>query len=179
MKNPDREEFQKPEFQQFRGVNPEDTYFNADVDKIFRKTGDPVFEKKVFPATLIATHVGNSYCASTYAALLSLISNVPQDQLIGKRIVIFSYGSGLAASMFSLVVTQSLADIVSKANIMEKLKRRVEITPEQYSEAMKLREKAHGQKSYTPVTSNENIETGDFYLKSINDQYQRFYEIKS
>jgi len=176
--NPDREDFQKPEFQQYRNTKPEDTYFNADLEKVFRKIGDSIFEKKATPATMIATNVGNSYCASVYAALLSLISTAPQDQLLGKRILFFSYGSGLAASMFSAIITKPVLEIAQKANIVEKLKQRVEVSPEQYVEVMQLREKACGQKNYTPVSSIDNIEKGDYYLKYINEQYQRFYEIK-
>ena len=178
LKNPDREEYQSPDFQKYRDVKPEDTYFDADLEKTFRKLGDPVFEKKVVPSTLVAANVGNSYCGSTYAALLSLLSNVPEEQLLGKRVVIFSYGSGLAASMFSLQITGSVADIVKKADVMGRLKRRVEVSPEEYNEAMNLRAKAHGQKNFTPVATPDNIETGCFYLKSINDQFVRSYEIK-
>jgi len=178
LKNPDLPEYQSPEFQKYRNVKAEDTYADAELEKVFRKLGDPLFEKKVHPGTLIATNVGNSYCGSTYAALLSLISNVPESQLLGKRIIFFSYGSGLASSMFSVQVTRSVADLVSKANVMERLKRRVEVDPKEYDEAMTLRHKAHGQRNFTPVASSDNIEPGCFYLKSINDQFVRSYEIK-
>jgi len=43
---------------------------------------------------------------------------------------------------------------------------------------MKLREESYGKKDYIPQTSNDLIEPGCYFLKFINDQYQRFYEIK-
>jgi len=178
-RNPDRPEFQLPEIQQFRGVKPEDTYFNADLEKIFRKLGDPIFESKVIPATLVSTNIGNTYCGSTYASLISLLSNVPQEKLLGKRVVIFSYGSGLAASMFSLHITSPVSQIVERINMMERLRLRTQISSEEYIQVMSLREKAHGQKDYTPVTPIDVIETGCYYLKYINDQFQRFYAIKN
>ena len=54
--------------------------------------------------TLISTEeCGNSYCGSLYAGLLSLIQN-KAEVLPNKRVLMFSYGSGLAATQFSINV---------------------------------------------------------------------------
>lgn len=46
----------------------------------------------------------------------------------------FSYGSGMAATMYSLKVNSSVFHISKTANIISKLKERVVYTPEQYSQ---------------------------------------------
>ena len=48
----------------------------------------------------ISARTGNIYTGSLYLGLISLIENQPS--LVGKKIAMFSYGSGLASSMFIL-----------------------------------------------------------------------------
>ena len=50
---------------------------------------------------------GNMYTASLYAGLVSLVSEV--NSLEAKRILLYSYGSGLCSSMFSVVGSTSPA----------------------------------------------------------------------
>ena len=54
---------------------------------------------------LLAKQLGNIYTGSLYNGLLSLICDETID-LTGKKILMFSYGSGCAASMFVLKVNQ-------------------------------------------------------------------------
>ena len=178
LQNPDREEYKDQNVQQFRHINPEETYANADLEKIFRKISEPMYEKKVVPSTYLATNIGNTYCGSTYCSLLSLLSNVSDQDLIGKRVVAFSYGSGLASSMFSFIIKRSVKDICSKANVIERLNQRIEISPEKYVEVMKLREQAHNKKSFAPVYTTEYIEKGSFYLTQIDELFRRSYAIR-
>ncbi|KAH1248949.1 Hydroxymethylglutaryl-CoA synthase [Glycine max] len=49
----------------------------------------------------IPKQVGNMYTASLYATFISLIHN-KHSTLDGKRVILFSYGSGLTSTMFSL-----------------------------------------------------------------------------
>lgn len=41
-----------------------------------------------------------------------------------------------------------------------------------------LRERAHLQKSYTPIGNTETIFPGTYYLTGIDDMFRRKYEIK-
>lgn len=72
------------------------------------------------------------------------------EELQGKRIVLFSYGSGLASAMFSLHFTkedkmisalQQLKDNVS--HVKSYLEKRTKCSPETFSQMMKLREETH------------------------------------
>ncbi|KAI7999164.1 Hydroxymethylglutaryl-CoA synthase [Camellia lanceoleosa] len=70
------------------------------------------------------------YTASLYAAFASLIHK-KHSSLVGQRIVMFSYGSGLTATMFSFRVREcqhpfSLSNIVTVMNVDKKLKSRHE-----------------------------------------------------
>ena len=52
---------------------------------------------------LLAKQLGNIYTGSLYNGLLSLICDESID-LTGKKVLMFSYGSGCAASMFVLKI---------------------------------------------------------------------------
>jgi hydroxymethylglutaryl-CoA synthase len=64
--------------------------------------GKKRYTQRVQLITEVLTLCGNMYCASVYSSLCSLLMNVDSEKLQGKRIGIFSYGSGLASSFFSL-----------------------------------------------------------------------------
>jgi hydroxymethylglutaryl-CoA synthase len=55
---------------------------------------------------LLAKNLGNIYTGSLYNGLLSLICDESVD-LSGKKILLFSYGSGCAASMFCAHVREN------------------------------------------------------------------------
>ena len=74
------------------------------------------------------------YTASVYSGLCSLLKNVNSEQLEGKRIGLFSYGSGLASSLFSFKVHGSTKKFQEKLNLTERLAARNVVTPEAYDQ---------------------------------------------
>jgi hydroxymethylglutaryl-CoA synthase len=74
------------------------------------------------------------YCGSVYGSLCSLISNISSADLQGKRIGMFSYGSGLASSMFSFKVNGSTEEIAKELDIQARLDSRRTVAPEVYDE---------------------------------------------
>lgn len=61
---------------------------------------DTEAEKKLSTSLKYSRTIGNSYTASLYVALTSLIDNATED-LAGQRVGLFSYGSGCVAEYFS------------------------------------------------------------------------------
>jgi len=59
---------------------------------------------------LLAKQLGNIYTGSLYNGILSLICDTSID-LAGKKIMMFSYGSGCAASMFMIRCVGPYSDI--------------------------------------------------------------------
>ncbi|KAH7404783.1 hypothetical protein KP509_15G042500 [Ceratopteris richardii] len=85
----------------YRCMPLEDSYTNRDLEKVSQQVAKPFYVEKVEPATLIPKQVGNKYCASLYGGLASLLHQKASD-LHGKRALMFSYGSGLASTLFSV-----------------------------------------------------------------------------
>ncbi|MFQ6637869.1 hypothetical protein Gotur_013714, partial [Gossypium turneri] len=85
----------------FSTLTGDESYQSRDLEKASQQVSKPLYDAKVQPTTLIPKQVGNMYTASLYAAFASLLHN-KNSELAGKRVILFSYGSGLTATMFSL-----------------------------------------------------------------------------
>jgi len=149
------------------------------VEKTFMGLTKKRFNERVQPSTEAPKMCGNMYTASVYSGLASLLSNIDSTTLQGKRIGVFSYGSGLASSLFSLKVVGSTETMKDALNLKERLAARRTVEPKVYDEMCELRKKAHLQKSYTPTGSPETISKGTYYLESVDDMFRRKYEIKA
>ena len=98
------------------------------------------FQQRVQPGIEVPTMCGNMYCASLYGGLVSLLSNVRCEDIKGKRVAFFSYGSGLASSLFSAKVVGDVSGMVEKLNLHERLNARRTVAPEVYDEVCVLRD---------------------------------------
>ncbi|OIW25296.1 hydroxymethylglutaryl-CoA synthase [Coniochaeta ligniaria NRRL 30616] len=148
------------------------------VEKTFMALSKKRFQDRVNTSIQVATNVGNMYCASVWGGLASIIGHVESEELQGKRIGLFSYGSGLAASFCSFRVngsTQSIKDVLS---IQKRLTNRRAVPPETYDAMCDLRKKAHLQKNFKPVGDVSTIAPGTYYLENVDDMFKRSYAIK-
>ncbi|RGB30289.1 hydroxymethylglutaryl-coenzyme A synthase C terminal-domain-containing protein [Rhizophagus diaphanus] len=177
-RNPDNSIFES--VQQFKDMSAEESFRSKDLEKAFITLSKSDYNKRVIPTLLAATQIGNMYCASLYGSLASLLSNVPSDELIGKRVGMFSYGSGLSSSFFSFQINKSIADISKVLDVPNRLKSRLELTPKQFSEVMRLREETHGKKDYKPVGDDSLVKdaffSGTYYLEEIDSKWRRSYK---
>lgn len=149
------------------------------VEKTFMGLTKKKFAERVQPSIEVPTMCGNMYCGSVWGGLVSLLSNVQPEQLQGKKIGVFSYGSGLASSLLSLKVVGSTEEMKKAVNLKERLAARRTVAPEVYDELCNLRKKAHLQKNYTPEGSAETIAKGTYYLEKVDDMFRREYSVKA
>lgn len=84
------------------------------------------------------------------AILLLIFSRHTTESIVGKRVVFFSYGSGLASSMFSMKFSDNnavrglLDRLVSNlSDLKQRLDSRQCVPPEEFDKIMKLREQTH------------------------------------
>ncbi|AOW07912.1 hydroxymethylglutaryl-coenzyme A synthase C terminal-domain-containing protein [Yarrowia lipolytica] len=148
------------------------------VEKTFLGIAKAQSAERMAPSLQGPTNTGNMYTASVYASLISLLTFVPAEQLQGKRISLFSYGSGLASTLFSLTVKGDISPIVKACDFKAKLDDRSTETPVDYEAATDLREKAHLKKNFEPQGDIKHIKSGVYYLTNIDDMFRRKYEIK-
>ncbi|CAI7728927.1 unnamed protein product, partial [Closterium sp. NIES-54] len=168
--------------QPFVGLDEEKSLTDRDLEKTAMRVAGPVYSSKVGPTTLVGKRVGNMYCASLYGSLASLLAQQGQ-QLEGRRILLFSYGSGLMSTLFSLTVRQaadpfSLATLTTHLDVHQLLESRTKVTPEEFVKTMHLMESRYGACSFTPATPTDCLQPGTYYLTQVDDLYRRSYARK-
>ncbi|XP_047158258.1 hydroxymethylglutaryl-CoA synthase-like [Vigna umbellata] len=184
LKNPSSvDAIAKEKLQPFATLSVDESYQSRDLEKASQQVAKPQFDAKVQPTTLIPKQVGNMYTASLYAAFISLIHN-KHSTLDNKRVILFSYGSGLTSTMFSLQLREgqspfSLSNIVKVMDVAGKLKSRHEFSPEKFVETMKLMECRYGAKEFVTSKDTSLLSPGTFYLSEVDSMYRRFYAKKS
>ena len=126
---------------------------------------------------VLAKQLGNIYTGSLYNGLLSLICDESID-LTGKNIMMFSYGSGCAASMFVLRVNAGYRRIQQLSDFRPRLARRVRVSAEEYNDWMSWREQNFGKGNLVPRASIQHLDPGTYYLTKIDEQLIRYYALK-
>ena len=188
--------------EQFASLPLDSTYSDVPLEKQLLALSRDSYTKKVSPATLLPQHIGNMYTASLYAGLASLLYT-QADALVGKRILCFSYGSGLASSIFSLHVPDSVraspltvqllggeaaGESVSVASLLQRLRalmsldtrlnERVQKAPAEFHASMEKREKLHSLDSFVASDSIDELRDGSWYLVEKDSASRRQYKKK-
>lgn len=105
--------------------------------------GDPApdesFERLVAASLRFPAEIGNVYTGSLYLALASLLAT-GGEQLEGKQVGLFSYGSGSCAEFFSGTVRAGTTARVRSLRIPERLAARRRLTVAEYEAIMTARE---------------------------------------
>lgn len=174
------DDFSDSTLQKYRDSKLEATYFDRDIEGAFMKQSKELYEHKTLPYLWLSNQVGNMYTPSLYGGLVSFIARHKVEELKGRRAVLFSYGSGLASSMFSMRVTDDLT-VLGKlsrgvADLGQRLDSRLKVEPSEFAATMKLREDTHHLAPYTPSGDVTRLFPGTWYLKNIDDKHRRFYE---
>ncbi|KAM4806408.1 hydroxymethylglutaryl-CoA synthase, mitochondrial [Urocitellus parryii] len=166
----------------FRELKLEDTYTNKDLDKALLKASLDTFNKKTKASLYLSTHNGNMYTSSLYGCLASLLSHHSAQDLAGSRIGAFSYGSGLAASLFSFRVSQDASPgspldtlVNSVSDLPKRLASRKRMSPEEFTETMNQREQFYHKVNFSPPGDTNNLFPGTWYLERVDEMHRRKY----
>ncbi|XP_054162051.1 hydroxymethylglutaryl-CoA synthase 1-like [Oppia nitens] len=171
------------QLERYKNIKLEDTYSDRELEKLLLTLSKPTFQKKTDPSLMLPRTIGNMYTASLYACLTSFLLSESLDSLKNKKLLLFSYGSGLAASMFSARISSdtspnsALAKMLKVvSDIPDRLKSRHRVSAKVFEEALNLREKTHNSAPYQPIGQTDNLSTGTFFLTSVSDKYHRTYK---
>ena len=115
-----------------RDMDYEKSLSDKTIEKTFMGLTKKRFNERVQPAIVAPTMCGNMYTASVYGGLCSILSYVSNEDLKGKRVAMFSYGSGLASSLFTLKVVGDVSSMKEKLSLEKRLAARRTVAPEVY-----------------------------------------------
>lgn len=148
------------------------------------RASEPLFKKKTAQTLLFAKEVGNMYTPSLYACLASYLISKDKEALKNKRIVLFSYGSGLASAMFSLRVNANEPQRDSQLGlIVDTLRqhrdnlehKRVQVEPDLYDRYLRERELTNKKVPRTAQFTTDCLRPGTWYLTTVDERYRRSY----
>ncbi|XP_055689794.1 hydroxymethylglutaryl-CoA synthase 1 [Lutzomyia longipalpis] len=180
MTPPSKRPARFPGFEKFDQLALEDTYFDKDVEKAFMTYYDEVYKAKTAKSLLVASQLGNMYTASLYSSLVSLLITHSCEELMGRKVALFSYGSGLASSLYSLTITKdatALGSIMDNLkNIAPNLEKRHKLTPEQFCAVLETREQNCHKAPLEPSGGIDGLFPGTYYLKNIDHMHRRQYD---
>ncbi|KAJ7696526.1 hydroxymethylglutaryl-CoA synthase [Mycena rosella] len=164
-----------PEPEAFLASTPAASLTDKNVEKTFIAAGKKSFAQKVDPAMACSKRLGNTYTASLYGCIASLLSTVAPAELKGKRASLYAFGGGCAGSFWTLRVKGDTSEIAEKMDLLNRLAKMKVVPCQDFVDALELREKNHNAVSYTPEGSVDNIWPGAYYLHSVDDKYRRKY----
>jgi len=172
-----------PELVKLKDTKLESSYFDRDVEKAFMAHSLQMFESKTKAGLKIATNVGNMYTPSLYGGLVSYMISESIETLAGQHIALFSYGSGMASSFFSLRISSNyekssalfqFSQVI--ADVQDRLDSRQKVAPEEFVKTLSLREKAIDSAPFAPVGSVDGMFPGTWYLTSTDEMHRRAYD---
>ena len=130
---------------------------------------DEEAEKQLYNSLFYGRTIGNTYTASMYVALNSLMDNAKED-LSGQRVGLFSYGSGCVAEYFSGVFTKGYQQHLCTSQHQDMIKNRDALNYEQYAEQYHQQLPTDGSTLLLPKQQR-----GVFRLAGI-ENHKRLYE---
>lgn len=170
-----------PTLAKWMDVPLEKTLIDRELDLTTRALASESYDRKVKPGCTTSKQLGNCYTGSVYVNLATLVSAYA-SKLEDARVLLFSYGSGSIASMFTVrgrrassSMRFSLERMASKLNIAARLAAREKVSAEEYSVYMDIRERVYGLPSTTPIQPIASIAPGAFYLEGIDAKFHRTY----
>ncbi|KAF9434655.1 hypothetical protein BGZ76_007658 [Entomortierella beljakovae] len=153
----------------------EESYIDKGLERAMIQFTKLEYQKKVIPSLYASTNVGNMYTASVWACFSSLLSSTADEEILNKRIGVFSYGSGSAATFFSLRVVGSTQKFRDTLMIKSRLQERIKVTPSEFAGLLKLREETALLKDYNPIGDISTLAKGTYYLERIDEKFRRKY----
>ncbi|KAK4056893.1 3-hydroxy-3-methylglutaryl coenzyme A synthase [Microbotryomycetes sp. JL221] len=163
---------------EFQQLNRSDTILNKEIEKCFVTITKQDFKNKVGPSTLTSRKLGNMYAGSLYGSLASLLNNVDSQELQGKRIGLYSYGSGLAASFFTARVKGDTTEMQKNLDLDNRINQMHVRPVQEFLNALELREEKHNIDDWTPSGKIEDIAQGSFYLVKNDAHHRRTYVVR-
>ena len=148
-----------------------------DIENVFDKdVRELMFEKSIRPTLRLSEECGNMYTGSIFSALYSVLTGVKDPS--GKKILVFSYGSGLSSSMFDFELSDKLEDFDKwkNRNLQKRLDNRVKLTPSEFAKNLDDRENKVYLNDSVLNKHKPIVFDNTYVLKSIDNLHRRKYQ---
>lgn len=132
------------------------------------KLGEQIFKAQTQPGQIYNRIVGNSYSASLFVGFCSLLDNLKED-LQGRRVSFFSYGSGCVAEFFTGLMQPGYEQVLMTGSHHEQIENR---QPLSYAEYLAFYHQVDDEVENIEFEKNNK---GPYRLAGIKD-HKRYYQ---
>ncbi len=137
------------------------------VRKVGEKLSQAEFEAQTLPSQIYNRIIGNSYSASLFVGFISLLDNV-KENLEGKRVSFFSYGSGCVAEFFTGIMQNGYESVLMTNDHKKQIAERQELDYQTYL-------KFYHETDYSVANAEFSVQNhGAFRLAGI-EEHKRIY----
>lgn len=119
-------------------LTPAKSLTDKTLEKTFVALSKGHYKTHVAPSMECAQRCGNMYTASLYGGLASLLATVAPADIRGKRIAMFAFGSGCAASYWAVAVKGDTTEIQTKMDLLNRLASIKVVPCEEFVDALKV-----------------------------------------
>ncbi|XP_060844573.1 hydroxymethylglutaryl-CoA synthase 1-like [Rhopalosiphum padi] len=162
-------------------------YVNTDIsvnmlsDLSVIKDTEQLFKKFTAPTQKLPKNIGNMYTASIFSGLISYLLSKPISEMAGKRIAMFSFGSGMCSSFYSITIRpgaklDTLIDLLQRVPVM--LENRYCTSTDEFENTLTNRELAYNKAPFEPTSNVDNLFPDSWYLTHIDSTFKRYYAQK-
>ncbi|CAM9797074.1 unnamed protein product [Ascophyllum nodosum] len=172
-------------------VPAKETYDDRDLEKAlkgFAGVSSEAYRSMVEPGCRLSKQIGNTYTASVFANIVSLV-DAHGTSLKGQTALVFSYGSGAVATMYELHFRDTCTDsidspftiarIAKAVDLGARLADRERLSPAELDAALSARAKAHTLASsgegLLPTFPPNRLFPGAYYLEGVGPDGAREY----
>ncbi|MFO8063770.1 MAG: hydroxymethylglutaryl-CoA synthase [Spirochaetia bacterium] len=133
-------------------------------------------QQRGIPNSLEPTReIGNIYSGSAYMALAFLLKQQYETlgtDLVGKKVLLGSYGSGNTMSVFTATVAERAPEVISRWDLDAVLNGGVDEPMEHYEQWLQA---PFSPEEYRSKVAEQHVPAGHFYLENIRDDGYREY----
>ncbi|CAI6356516.1 unnamed protein product [Macrosiphum euphorbiae] len=145
------------------------------------KDTEKLFKKLTAPTQKLPKNIGNMYTASIFGGLISYLLSKPTNEMAGKRIAMFSFGSGMCSSFYSITIRpgaklETLIDLLQHVPVM--LENRQSASTVEFENTLTNRELAYNKAPFEPTSNVDNLFPDSWYLTHIDSTFKRYYAQK-
>ncbi|XP_015376005.1 PREDICTED: hydroxymethylglutaryl-CoA synthase 1-like isoform X1 [Diuraphis noxia] len=162
-------------------------YVNSDIsvnmlsDLGIIKDTEKLFKKLTSPTQKLPKNIGNMYTASIFSGLISYLLSKSTNEMAGKRIAMFSFGSGMCSSFYSITIRpgaklESLINLLQHIPVM--LENRQCTSTVEFENTLTNRELAYNKAPFEPTSNVDNLFPDSWYLTHIDSSFKRYYARK-
>jgi degradative hydroxymethylglutaryl-CoA reductase len=166
------------------------SFYNKKIQQIIKPLFFEEVQNRLEAGLHLPSMVGNIYTGSLYLSLISIfyVNRDQLESLQNKRIMLYSYGSGLASSILQLTISNSnLHTFVNSNRIQTELNSINLLSCSDYFKLQKENEQIFGKKNIKTVLSDEStyhhlsadvskqLWEETYYLRDIGPTYKRQY----